>query len=146
MVCRGLYPLPAQHMGGDALPQTHLGGWTGWHPGGLGHPCPLQHCHRHHHHLHVGSVNQWLGEGRRHLLHDFPELGTRVWRIHWPHVHCCQFGCCLDVRPHVHSIMKTLSCRYIIGFCESLLDMIYQFAPDFNGIISNIRCEPLFPS
>ena len=29
--------------------------------------------------------------------------------------------------------------RYIIGFCESLLDMIYQFAPDFNGIISNIR-------
>jgi solute carrier family 12 sodium/potassium/chloride transporter 2 len=28
---------------------------------------------------------------------------------------------------------------YIIGFCESLLDMIYQFAPDFDGIISSIR-------
>jgi len=28
---------------------------------------------------------------------------------------------------------------YIIGFCESLLDMIYQFSPEFDGIISSIR-------
>ena len=28
---------------------------------------------------------------------------------------------------------------YIIGFCESLLDMIAQYAPEFNGIVSTVR-------
>lgn len=88
--------MSAQHLGCDAFFAAQLGrGRGGNHPELDDHGTVVRGV-RHYDPFVVGPLYQREGQEWWHVLHNFPLVGSRVWRFRWSCVCVCQRRECID--------------------------------------------------